>query len=382
MIPFAAWVTPSAPISLISTGLNGTPLHPGKRHPPSRRQERGDQLGHQRRGAAFHVPVGVEFGDFHGQELGFAALFGQQGEQGLGLQAAGFRAADAGRLLGVEHVQVDAEAVAAGGLADDGQGLGEAGLEAALFQLGGGDHPDPQARQELGLFGFVAAHAEEDGVFGAQFGAGAAYRQQAFVADAQQAGQGHAVQGAAVGGLQGVAVHVGVEPEQAGAAGRAQVGVHAAPGADGAGVVAADDHGQGVGRQGVGHVQAQALAQVVDLGQGRFPVAGAGEQGFPPVQVGMVGDGAEVVAVVQRYGPLGAVWVAGAEAAGDADDADFVHGGGGLLELGCMLFALPAGLKVRETWSSHGRRCLPALSPPSPGGRGGKTGFRYAGLLS
>ena len=136
-------------------------------------------------------------------------------------------------------------------------GLGQYHGECSLAYLRARVDTDPQARKPIGFLGFETAHAHPGNLEGVERGR---LCEQSRVALAKQRREWHAVQGAAPAALGCVGIHVSIDPEQAqtcsssrsptapgpGAFPASQGTDHAAPGANGARMVARNHHRQGV----------------------------------------------------------------------------------------------------------------------------------------
>ncbi len=120
---------------------------------------------------------------------------------------------------------------------------------------------------------------------------------------------------AAGAGVVGVSVHVGIDPDQADATAKAVVG--AAPGADGAGVVAAQHRETVAGQHGVLDLAGQALAQARDQFRRRCGKAGgAGELQRPIHAQAELGEAHVETGLLEGNGTVGRAVILGAHAPG------------------------------------------------------------------
>src|SRR3569623_1463825 len=157
--------------------------------------------------------------------------------------AAGRGAAHARRVTRVDRIEIDGDAVGDGVAHDMRERLAPHSRKAATHDLFHEDHPHAELAQQRRLAALETAHAQQADVFGPHLGRGAGESRELFDAMAYLTCERHTVQCAARTGLRPMAVHVRFDPLEAERALRAR-GVHAAPGAHRAGMVAADHHGK------------------------------------------------------------------------------------------------------------------------------------------
>jgi hypothetical protein len=186
------------------------------------------------------VAVGkrVVFDDLDADQAGLAADRAECTAHVVGAQAVVFGDGDAGRIAGVERIDVEGQAESALGRADDFERVGEHGVEAAPFDFFHRKNADAKRFDQSSFTGLEAPHAHQAdmlrrkrGVFAAQFGR----------AVTQQSGERHAVDIAGLARFERVRVHMRVDPQEAdrAAPGFFRSGADAAPSADRAGVVTA-----------------------------------------------------------------------------------------------------------------------------------------------
>ncbi len=236
-------------------------------------------------------------------------------------QAAGHRRAHTRLLLGVECVEIDTHAEAGGALPHDGERLVEHFGQPAPADFIHVEHPHPQPVQQRGLARLETAHPDQAHVFGAQLGFRTVDRGERRLAVAEQAGQRHAVNLPARRGGEGVAVHVGVDPDQAERPLVGQRAMHAAPGADGAGVVAAHHQREIPRLQNGFHFRRQPRAERRDGMQRRVLLRARHAQDRVPFHM-LQRRVVEDAVTAQRIRSLGAARVGRAGATGGADDDD------------------------------------------------------------
>ncbi len=208
-----------------------------------RPHRRVEQIAHEARGAPVRVERGVVFGDLHRHGRAPAQRRAQPGQELRRAQAVRSRRAHAGRILRVERIEVDADAEARGRGADVRDRFVECGLQSAALDFLHEVYAHAQPLHERRLGGLEAADAEEaqrariEPVFpgdGNELG----------IAVAQQTRERHAVPHPGAARLGGVRVHVRVDPQQPRSASRRHGARDTRPRPHGAGVIAAEHHGQ------------------------------------------------------------------------------------------------------------------------------------------
>jgi len=144
--------------------------------------------------------------------------------------------------------------------------------------------------------------------------------EQAFVAAPEQAGQRHAVDGAGVAGFRGVAVEVGIDPEQAD---RPAHGTgNATPGADGNGMIATDHDGKLVRIDGQCHFVGEISAQTGDSPGDRGAFHFRCKQGLAPVDQRVMFEFMPGLRSMKSNRPVFAGTILRTDAAGGTHDAN------------------------------------------------------------
>ena len=266
------------------------------------------------------------------------------------MQAAGNRAAHAGLFLGVECIQIHAHAKTGRAVPHDGQCFVEHRGQTAPADFIHIEYPYPQPVQQRGFACLKTAHADQAHVFGPQLGFRPVDSGQRRVAVAEQAGQRHAVNLPARRGGKGVAVHVGVDPDQADWALAGEGVMHAAPGADGAGMIAAHHQREMSRLQHRFHFCGQPGVERCDSMQWRVLLCARHAQDRIPCHV-LQRRVVEDLVTAQCIRPLGAGRVGRTGPTGGADDHDAAGFGWGRRIHAVSL----AGIEL-ECWICSGSR--------------------------
>ena len=299
------------------------------------------ELGDPVRAAVVGVEVGAVLDDLECDEVGAGAQAQQHVGECARIKPASLRTGHRGQRLRVERVEVEAHAEA--GLriaAGDRQRIAEDGRKPAGAHLVHGEHAHAERGEQGLLLRLPGACADDAGARGVERGARNAGER--LMAGAKQRRQRHAVDVAGVGGGVGVAVEMGVDPDQA--RGASAPAADAAPGAGGDRMVAAEHERKGAFGQrgdvigkaaregGVGVDAARHVAAGVDSGGGcvrvirgggRCLLRGGRPQGRGPFHARSDRrQPAGECARLQRGRRGGGPRVRGAERRSGADDAD------------------------------------------------------------
>jgi len=205
-------------------------------------------------------------------------------------------------------------------------------------------------------------------VLGTQLGFRAVDRGERRFAVTEQAGQRHAVNLPAWRGGEGMAVHVGVDPDQADRPLVGQRAMHPAPGADRAGMVAAHHQREMPRLQHRFHFRRQPRTERRDGMQRRVLCLARHPQDRVPLHVLQRRVMKHPVAA-QRIRPFGGGRVGRAGAAGGANNDDAARGGnrGWLHAVAWQARRLIPARPDSRTWFPGIRRCRCArLRAPAP----------------
>ena len=266
------------------------------------------------------ISVRVVFSNLHCMQ---ARASGQPAQAGVYLasrQTLGFRTADSGSRRRIESVEVDCNAKAVGRRRDDCRGLGQTRSEAAFADLVAADDANTHPGEELRFLGFPGTRPENDSVMRIELRPADTDVQHAPVALPQQTGQRHAVDGAGMRCFRGVAVKMGVNPQQAER--RAGETRDAAPRADGDRVITADDQGKGAVEQRFADAVGKITTKAGDPANRPSASGIRRQQRYTPGDQRMVLKFAPGRRTVERRRPVFTPPVASADATGRADDAN------------------------------------------------------------
>ena len=287
-------------------------------------QHRGSELLDEPRGRAAAVAMRLVLDDLDRDRRCRLGERRELRQEGGGAQAAGHRGRDAGRVLRVDRVEVERDAVGGGALPHARERLAEHLREAAALDLR--DRVDPHAERggERRLLGLEAPHADHADVLGRERGARLAER---IAGLAEQRRERHAVELAAVARLGRVRVEVGVDPEQPELAFHRVR--HAAPGSHRDAVVAAEHERNRAVADDLRRRAGEPLAQAADDLRHRFARGLVGEERLAPGGGDAARDEVRVEAgEPQARRAVAAAGVGGAEAARCADDLHAACAGG------------------------------------------------------